>query len=130
MLFDNRQVEPQMEGQVRVELFNRFVNPLYAFSAGLIGFAALGEARTTRQGRGFAIGAAVLIFAVVRLVGLALGILLRGKPGVPLPLWIPLSAWIMPIGSSLIGLDVIFGGPIARSFGQAREAFATRRRRR
>jgi hypothetical protein len=39
-----------------------FASPLYAFAAGLIGFAALGEARTTRQGRGVAIASAVLIF--------------------------------------------------------------------
>ena len=40
----------RMAGRFRGELTDRFVSPLYAFAGGLIGFAALGEARTTRQG--------------------------------------------------------------------------------
>jgi lipopolysaccharide export system permease protein len=114
MLFDQSQLEPTMVGQVRAELYNRFTSPFYAFAAGLIGFAALGEARTTRQGRGWAIGVAVVLFAVIRLVGLAVNILLRGKPGVPLPVWIPVAAWALPLGSALVGADFIFGGPVSR----------------
>lgn len=129
MIFDKTAVSPQLEGQVRVELYNRFTNPLYAFTAGLIGFAALGEARTTRQGRGWAIGVAVLTFALVRLIGLAVGILLRGKPGVPLALWIPIAAWAIPVGSAIVGLDIIFSGPISRASGRAL-ALAQQRRRR
>ena len=41
---------------IRSELLDRLASPLYAFVGGLIAFAALGEARTTRQGRGIAIG--------------------------------------------------------------------------
>jgi lipopolysaccharide export system permease protein len=129
MLF-NPPESAQMEGQVRAELFNRFTNPFYAFTAGLIGFAALGEARTTRQGRGWAIGVAVVVFALIRLLGLAVGILLRGKPGVPLPLWIPVAAWVIPLGSAIVGVDFIFGGPFSRASAQAQVRIAEWRRRR
>ncbi len=120
----------QQAGQLRAELFDRFTSPLYAFAAGLIGFAALGEARTTRQGRGVAIGAAVLIFAAVRVLGIADSLLLRGKPGVPAPLWAPVGAWAIPLLAALLSLDVIFNGPVSRSFGfvWSRIAAATRRR--
>ncbi len=121
---------PSRSDRSERELYNRFTSPFYAFAAGLIGFAALGEARTTRQGRGWSIGFAVVLFAVVRLVGLAVNMLLRGKPGVPLPIWIPISAWALPVGSALIGLDLIFGGPVYRASAKARVAFAECRSRR
>ena len=47
--------DKRMAGRFRGELTDRLASPFYAFAAGLIGFAALGEARTTRQGRGVAI---------------------------------------------------------------------------
>jgi lipopolysaccharide export system permease protein len=121
---------PQLAGQLRAELFDRFTSPLYAFAAGLIGFAALGEARTTRQGRGWAIAAAVLIFTVVRMLGLADALMLRGKAGAPAPLWAPVGAWAIPLLAALVSLDVIFAGPITRGFCAARRAAlaATRRR--
>ena len=58
-----RRRRPTWQGRMRGELVDRLASPLYAFAAGLIGFAALGEARTTRQGRGVATGVAVLLFA-------------------------------------------------------------------
>ena len=63
--------ERRLAGRLRGELTDPFSSPLYAFAAGLIGFAALGEARTTRQGRGVAITSAVLIFAALRMLGVA-----------------------------------------------------------
>jgi lipopolysaccharide export system permease protein len=130
MLFGTDPVPPQLLGQIRAELFDRFVTPLYAFSAGLIGFAALGEARTTRQGRGWAIGAAVLIFGSLRFLGIALSFMLRGKPGAALPVWLPFADFGIPIVSSLVSLDFIFGGPIANFVRRARaEAYGLRRRR-
>jgi lipopolysaccharide export system permease protein len=113
MLFGTEPIPPQLLGQIRAELFDRFVTPLYAFSAGLIGFAALGEARTTRQGRGLAIAAAVVIFGSLRFLGIALSFMLRGKSGVSLPLWLPFADFGIPIVSSLVSLDFIFGGPVA-----------------
>lgn len=61
----------QQRGRFRAELNDRFVNPLYALTFGLIAFAALGEARTTRQGRGTAILFAVAVVLLVRVAGFA-----------------------------------------------------------
>ena len=121
---------PHFEGQLRAELFDRLISPFYAFAAGLIGFAALGEARTTRQGRGWAITAAVLTFGAVRMVGIVTSLLMRGKPGVPVPLWVPVGSWAVPLLASLISLDVIFNGPVTRGLASVRRAafsVATRR---
>lgn len=54
-------------GRYRAELHERFAQPLYAFATLAIAFAALGSARTTRQGRGTAMvaaGAAMLLLRV------------------------------------------------------------------
>jgi lipopolysaccharide export system permease protein len=59
-------------GQMRSELHDRLVNPLYALAFGMIAFAALAQARTTRQGRGIAILGAVLMLIAVR--GLGFGV--------------------------------------------------------
>ena len=67
-------------GRIRGELIDRLASPLYAFAAGLIGFAALGEARTTRQGRGVATGIAVLLFLVLRMLGVAVTSLVVSDP--------------------------------------------------
>src|SRR5207248_386438 len=65
------QADPVLSGHIRSELLDRLASPLYALVAGLIAFASLGEPRTTRQGRGLAIGGAVLAFVVVRMLGIA-----------------------------------------------------------
>lgn len=54
-------------GRFRAELHNRLSAPLYPFAFMLIAFACIGEARTTRQGRAFAIQAAILIVGAVRI---------------------------------------------------------------
>ena len=59
-------------GQMRAELHDRLVNPLYALMFGMIAFAALGQARTTRQGRGMALVGAIAVLILVR--GLGFGI--------------------------------------------------------
>ncbi len=56
-------------GRYRVELHDRLASPLYAFAFALIAFAALGQPRTTRQGRGLAIFQAVGTVAAVRIAG-------------------------------------------------------------
>lgn len=61
----------RQRGRFRAELNDRFVNPLYALTFGLIAFAALGEARTTRQGRGTAMLSAVIVVLLVRVAGFA-----------------------------------------------------------
>jgi len=122
--------EAQLAGQLRVELFDRFTSPFYAFAAGLIAFAALGEARTTRQGRGWAIASAVLAFAAVRLLGITASLLLRGKGGVSPPFWVPFSVWAIPLFTCAASLDAIFGGPLTRGLRAVRLAAASAAARR
>jgi lipopolysaccharide export system permease protein len=107
-------------GRMRAELLDRFAGPLYAFAAGLIGFAALGEARTTRQGRGVAIGVAVAIFGLVRLLGIAASTQVVSKPAAAY------FVWAIPIFSCLICFDVIFHGPISRAQSGIRNIVARR----
>jgi lipopolysaccharide export system permease protein len=109
-------------GRFRAELVDRLTSPLYAFVAGLIGFAALGEARTTRQGRGFAIAAAILGFSAVRLLGIAANSFVVSRPNAAY------VVWAIPLIVSLLCFDAIFAGPIARLVGvlsqQARSRIA------
>ncbi|MCC2095417.1 MAG: LPS export ABC transporter permease LptF [Hyphomicrobiales bacterium] len=56
-------------GKFRAELHDRFAGPLYALVFVFIAFAALGQPRTTRQGRGMAIVAAVVVASAVRGAG-------------------------------------------------------------
>jgi lipopolysaccharide export system permease protein len=98
-------------GRFRAELVDRLTSPLYAFVAGLIGFAALGEARTTRQGRGVAIAAAILGFSAVRLLGIAANSFVVSRPNAAY------VVWAIPLVVSLLCFDAIFAGPIARLVG-------------
>ncbi len=63
-------------GAVRAELSDRLVSPLYAAMFGMIAFAALGQPRNTRQGRGMAIAVAVIIVLALRLAGFGASALL------------------------------------------------------
>ena len=95
-------------------------SPFYAFAAGLIAFAALGEARTTRQGRGWAIISAILVFAAVQLFGITASLLMRGKGDASPPLWVLFSVWAIPLFVCAASLDAIFGGPLARGLQTVR----------
>ncbi len=109
-----------MAGRFRGELTDRFASPLYAFAAGLIGFAALGEARTTRQGRGVAIAAAVLIFVALRMLGVAVTSLAVSDSRAAI------LAWALPIVASALCLDSIYSGPVKRTLVGARRRIAAR----
>jgi lipopolysaccharide export system permease protein len=104
----------RLAGRLRGELLDRLSSPLYAFAAGLIGFAALGEARTTRQGRGVATGIAVFAFAALRMLGIAAISLVSSKPAMAV------FVWGLPLGASAISLDAVFGGPFSRALKGAR----------
>ncbi len=101
----------RLAGRLRAELIDRLTAPFYAFVGGLIGFAALGEARTTRQGRGVAIAAAILVFAAIRLGGVAATSFVVSRPRAEY------LAWAIPLVVSLLCLDSIFRGPLARLAG-------------
>ena len=115
--------DARQAGRLRAELFDRLSSPIYAFAAGFIGFAALGEARTTRQGRGVATGVAVLVFAALRMLGIAATSLAVSKANAAL------LVWGLPIGASVISIDAIFGGPISRTAAGARRIASLAMRR-
>jgi lipopolysaccharide export system permease protein len=94
--------DPALAGHIRSELLDRLASPLYALVAGLFAFAALGEARTTRQGRGVAIGGAILAFLVVRMLGIAATTLTVGDPSAAV------FVWAIPLTSCLGALAIIF----------------------
>jgi lipopolysaccharide export system permease protein len=97
-------------GRFRAELHDRWTSPLYALVGAMIGFAALGEARTTRQGRGQATGVAVLIFCILRLIGIAIStVVVRTAAAVPL-------GYGVPIAVSIACLFVILGPPSLSGF--------------
>ena len=56
-------------GPLRSELHDRFVAPLWALVLAFIGFAAMAQPRTTRQGRGVAIAGAVVTVLLLRAAG-------------------------------------------------------------
>ncbi len=83
-------------GRFRAELHDRLTNPLYPLATLAIAFAALGNARTTRQGRGTAIVGAVAALILMRIAGFAAASLaVRSQAGVWLMYLVPLSAMIL-----------------------------------
>jgi lipopolysaccharide export system permease protein len=91
-------------GRFRAELHDRFIGPLYVLSFMLIGFAALGKAQTTRQGRGFAMGTAVIAVLALRIAGFALSSLMaRSAAFVPV-------GYLLPLGTVACCLVMIFAG--------------------
>jgi lipopolysaccharide export system permease protein len=87
----------------RAELHDRFTAPLYALVLALVPLAFLGQARTSRQGRGAAISAAVATAAGVR----ALGFLLGGMASTS-PAWLP-YLYGLPIVTAATALAIGFG---------------------
>jgi lipopolysaccharide export system permease protein len=113
---------PRPGARLRAELLDRLASPFYAFAAGLIGFAALGEARTTRQGRGVATAVAVLVFSTLRMLGIVVVSLAVSRPNAAI------LVWAIPIAASAASLDAIFVGPLSRALaGMRRLAFAAAR---
>jgi lipopolysaccharide export system permease protein len=112
--------EKAFVGEARAELYDRLTSPLYALVAGLIAFAALGQARTTRQTRALAILGAIAAFAAVRIFGFADALMLRGKGGAAPPLWSLIGAWGGPLAAAALSLDLIFTGPCSRALARLR----------
>jgi lipopolysaccharide export system permease protein len=83
-------------GRFRAELHERFVNPLYPFATMAIAFAALGAARTTRQGRGLAIGAAIVGVVALRIAGFGANTLaVRSAALTPVLYLVPVAATLI-----------------------------------
>ena len=80
-------------GRFKAELHDRFAGPLYAIALALIAFLCLGQPRTTRQGRGYAMGMATLLAAGVRAAGFMVSGLVGRSPSLaPLIYAVPLAA--------------------------------------
>lgn len=109
-------------GRFRAELHDRFSAPLYCISFMLIAFAALGEARTTRQGRGIAIVLAVAAVGLVRILGFFAASAVVREP------LAALGIYAAPLLSSVIALYFIFEGPRVRRLASSVVDRLTRRR--
>ncbi len=101
---DSENLTPTQIGRIRAELHDRITAPLYALAFGMIGFAALGVARTTRQGRGLAMAAAVLGVVALRIGSFALSSLM-----IRFPILTPL-AYVLPISVILVAIFIGCGG--------------------
>src|SRR5271155_2854465 len=111
----NDRADPTLLGHIRSELLDRLASPLYAFVGGLIAFAALGEARTTRQGRGVAIAGAILAFFGLRMLGIAATTLSVGNPSAAVFVWsVPLAACLGALALILRQLVVVRTRSIVR----------------
>ncbi len=101
MTMDTSGLSRALSGRVRAELHDRFSAPLYPIAFMAIAFAALGVPRTTRQGRGTAIAAAVAAVAVMRIAGFALAsIVIRSALAVPL-------MYLLPIAVTAVSLALV-----------------------
>ena len=101
---DTENLTPTQIGRIKAELHDRITAPIYALAFGMIGFAALGVARTTRQGRGLAMAAAVAGVVALRIASFALSSLM-----IRFPILTPL-AYIMPISALQLGIFIGCGG--------------------
>ncbi|RYE34233.1 MAG: LPS export ABC transporter permease LptF [Hyphomicrobiales bacterium] len=92
------------EGRFRAELHNRLSSPLYPFAFMLIAFAAIGEARTTRQGRALAIQSAIMIVGATRIAAYAAWTASVRSP------FAAALLYILPIAAIILATGFIFYG--------------------
>lgn len=74
-------------GRFRAALHDRLSAWLYPMAMMMIALAALGDARTTRQGRGMAIALAIIAMGVMRIIGFAALTALVRTPAALIPLY-------------------------------------------
>ena len=83
-------------GRFWSELHDRFTAPLYNLVGALTAFLFLGQARTTRQGRGVSIVGAILVFGLIRTAGIwVLTIFVTQPSAVALVYGIPVIATLV-----------------------------------
>jgi len=98
------------KGRFRAELHDRLSAALYPLALAFIAFAALGDPRTTRQGRGLSVAGAVLAVVALRIGGFAaVSAATRSAAAVAAVYGVPLLAILL---SSLL----IFHGARVRRF--------------
>ena len=123
LLFPNRSEGYYLlqKGRFRSELHDRLSAWLYPLALTFIAFAALGDPRTTRQGRGLAVAGAVVAVVLLRIAGFAAtGAAARSQSAV-------VAIYAVPLLAIALSSLVIFHGPRVRA-GQARMAQALRSR--
>lgn len=105
------------KGRFRAELHDRLSACLYPLALVFIAFAALGDPRTTRQGRGVAVAGAILAVVALRIGGFAaVSAAARSPAAVGAVYGVPILAIVL---SSLL----IFFGPRVRAFNAALTRF-------
>ena len=97
------------EGRFRAELHERLSTWLYPLAMMMIAFAALGDARTTRQGRGVAIGVAVVGVVLLRILGFA-----ASSAVVRTPVAVA-AVYALPLGTIFVCLLLILQGSAIRA---------------
>jgi lipopolysaccharide export system permease protein len=100
-----------LSGRLRAEVHERLSAWLYPLATMLIAFAALGEARTTRQGRGTAAAAAIVSIVALRIGAFAASSLAARSP------WGAVLLYGLPLGVMAICLAMIFQGARVKELG-------------
>lgn len=109
------------------ELHDRLSGPLYSLLFALLPVAALGQAKTTRQGRGAVMLATVLIATTLRVAGLLLAGLAASDPYLlPVLYLLPLTFIALSIYATLKGIRFTALDGIAAAIGETLQRFATR----
>jgi lipopolysaccharide export system permease protein len=86
----------QYAGRFRQELHERFLNPIYGVVFGMIAFAALCQPKTTRQGRGLALGGAIIGALAMRIAGFGTsGMVARNESAVLIAYGMPLVVFLL-----------------------------------
>ena len=96
------------EGRFRAELHDRLSSWLYPLAMMAIAFAALGDPRTTRQGRGVAMAVAVLAVVVLRVAGFAASSAVVRTP------WAAIGVYGAPLLAIVLSLMLILQGSVIR----------------
>ena len=108
-------------GAFRAELHDRLVNPIYALVFGMVAFAALARARTTRQGRGTAMLGAIVTVVAVRVAGFGIAALAAKQT------WAVFALYGFPLSAVALAAWYAFGDPEA-TFSRLRLALPGRLR--
>ncbi len=101
------------KGRFRAELHDRLSACLYPLALVFIAFAALGDPRTTRQGRGLAVAGAILAVVGLRIAGFAAVSAAARSPAAVAAVY---GAPLLAIALSCL---LIFFGPRVRAFNAA-----------
>ena len=116
------------KGRFRAELHDRLSAWLYPLALAFIAFAALGDPRTTRQGRGLAVAGAVVGVVILRIAGFAASSAAVRSPGAVV------AVYAAPLAAIALSCLLIFGGARVRSvnewLGRRRRALVAALRRR